>query len=410
MRKCPWLIFARKLKDHKDSKTTINFTTTYWLTEEYMPLVWKGRKLWYRRECAQSCLKGCWRENLLLDFKMFCFQQSEILSRQQLYQKIPTKIPRLYLLSLPHPLPFYPSGKKYQVKGSIKLVKTRECSNMSASSISCCHGRKCSIRFHMGNKHFLYLTLISNLSYFFLLIPQPKKEGVVKQGRDIRLLEDASDLILLIICIGPNQWRRWPLLSRRTGLQCSKALTRPFILILLSQLKEEMKENVLGERNICFPSWLCICPNLSRLSKCHSVLRFIILYQWLLLIRKVDVGSTPMVKETAFTGTISIQLYRRLSLICHLYPRKARCNQNSQAHWGTRPSVASTCWDAAVTHFHFWKNASLGAKTHLWLLFFFHLYIKQNYHLTARGQMIHVCEVLRIAMTHLAPTKHRKIN
>lgn len=42
----------------------------------------------------------------------------------------------LHTQNLSHLFPFYPSGKKYQVKGSIKLVKTKGCSSLSASSIT----------------------------------------------------------------------------------------------------------------------------------------------------------------------------------------------------------------------------------------------------------------------------------
>lgn len=93
------------------------------------------------------------------------------------------------ILSLPHLFPFYPSRKK---KSTQRLYQT--CQNkriflhMSTSSINCCHCRKCSIKFHMDNKHFLYLTLISSLS-FFLLIPQPRKEECKARQRDESLSE-----------------------------------------------------------------------------------------------------------------------------------------------------------------------------------------------------------------------------
>lgn len=53
----------------------------------------------------------------------------------QLTVNVPKK-KTLYTLSLPHLFTFYPSGKKNQAKGSIKLVKTRGCSSVSASSIT----------------------------------------------------------------------------------------------------------------------------------------------------------------------------------------------------------------------------------------------------------------------------------
>lgn len=90
----------------------------------------------------------------------------------------------LCILSLPHLFPFYPWRKQ---KWTQRLYQT--CQNkriflhMSTSSINCCHCRKCSIKFHMDNKHFLYLTLISSLS-FFLLLPQPKKEEHKARQRD----------------------------------------------------------------------------------------------------------------------------------------------------------------------------------------------------------------------------------
>lgn len=38
---CPQLIFVRKFRDCKGSKTMIDFTATYWLAEGYIP--WHGR-------------------------------------------------------------------------------------------------------------------------------------------------------------------------------------------------------------------------------------------------------------------------------------------------------------------------------------------------------------------------------
>jgi len=156
-------IFVRKFRYCKGTKTTTDFTVMYWLQKDTCH--WYGRTGHdaevevCKATPAEAGEKACY-----VISKIFILKDQNF-SADSNYTK--TKQKNLYILGLPYLFPFYPSRKKYQVKGCIKLVKTRECSYMPASSISCCHCRKRCIRFHMDNKHFLYLTLISSLSFFY---------------------------------------------------------------------------------------------------------------------------------------------------------------------------------------------------------------------------------------------------
>lgn len=129
VRGCPQLKFVKKIRDCKSSKTTIDFTTVYWLREGSTSLAWKDRKWCCRSETVQSCCRGSWREACCS--KVFMCKDQDFSADSKRTKKKP-----LYTLSLPHLFTFYPSGKKYQAKGSIKLVKTRGCSSVPASSIT----------------------------------------------------------------------------------------------------------------------------------------------------------------------------------------------------------------------------------------------------------------------------------
>lgn len=123
MKGCPQLKYLRKIRDCKSRKKPIDFTTTYWACHWHERIGNDGAEM-------KVCEATARETGEKLATQVFICKDQDFSADSNCTQKTLNTKPATpaSFLSI--------RKKKHQVKGSIKFVKTRECSSVSASSIT----------------------------------------------------------------------------------------------------------------------------------------------------------------------------------------------------------------------------------------------------------------------------------